>query len=248
VAIEPLQVHAYYLRRTVKKVVAPPAGLRIVAGGTRDTVRFTCIVQRMPQRVTQMVPKCDRGMFAIGIAFPECWNGVDLDSADHRSHMAYAADGVCPPSHPVAVPRLRLFVGYPRPPATAALTLASGPMETAHADFFNAWQPEMLDTLVRHCLNAQRPRNCSKHGNRRLAQLDAALARPEATAPLPPSSTDPVPTDPAPPAPPVDGALLDSGTAVSDASRSEPVVSAAAAFVESNHVPGCGLGAEPAPI
>jgi hypothetical protein len=34
------------------------------------------------------------------------------------------------------------------------LKLASGPIYTAHGDFFNAWEPAALEQLVRDCLNA----------------------------------------------------------------------------------------------
>ncbi|GAA3767753.1 DUF1996 domain-containing protein [Micromonospora maritima] len=44
-----------------------------------------------------------------GVQFPECWDGVRLDSPDHRSHLAYADRGDCP-RHPVAVPGITLSV------------------------------------------------------------------------------------------------------------------------------------------
>jgi len=42
------------------------------------------------------------------VYFPSCWNGKDVDTADHMSHMSYPAignynGGVCPQSHPVAL-------------------------------------------------------------------------------------------------------------------------------------------------
>src|SRR5207247_3302073 len=47
--------------------------------------------------------------------FPTCWNGHDLDSADHISHMAFAPAGTsCPGTHPVVVPRLQFVITYPR--------------------------------------------------------------------------------------------------------------------------------------
>ena len=52
-------------------------------------------------------------MLALHVAFPNCWNGRDLDSADHRSHMAYGELGLCPPSHPVEVPTINLNLRYP---------------------------------------------------------------------------------------------------------------------------------------
>ncbi|WP_309624448.1 DUF1996 domain-containing protein [Methylibium sp.] len=39
-----------------------------------------------------------------GVFFPQCWDGKNLDSPDHKSHMAYPSDGGCPRSHPVALP------------------------------------------------------------------------------------------------------------------------------------------------
>jgi hypothetical protein len=96
------------------------------------------------------------------IHFPDCWNGKDLDSADHRSHMAYASTGsgadagrrVCPATHPVAVPHLRLGVHYPEGVGGSDVTLSSGGPETSHADFFNAWDPPAQARLVRRCLDA----------------------------------------------------------------------------------------------
>ncbi|KAI4707301.1 hypothetical protein J4E89_007827 [Alternaria sp. Ai002NY15] len=44
--------------------------------------------------------------------FPSCWNGVDLDSPDHQSHMFSTTRGgfrpadPCPASHPIKMPQL----------------------------------------------------------------------------------------------------------------------------------------------
>lgn len=46
------------------------------------------------------------------IRFPTCWDGVNLDSANHMSHVAYPTSGTfetggpCPPTHPVRIPQL----------------------------------------------------------------------------------------------------------------------------------------------
>jgi len=46
------------------------------------------------------------------ITFPSCWDGKNLDSPDHRSHMAYSPGGAvlanakCPATHPIRVPQL----------------------------------------------------------------------------------------------------------------------------------------------
>ena len=86
------------------------------------------------------------------IRFPACWNGHDLDSADHRSHLAYPVRGTCPAGFPVRLPQLSLNVHY-RLPTTSGLTLSSGSIYSAHADFFNAWNQSVLARLVRTNLN-----------------------------------------------------------------------------------------------
>lgn len=43
------------------------------------------------------------------LMFPSCWDGVNLDSDDHKSHVAYpdlVITGDCPDTHPVRLPGL----------------------------------------------------------------------------------------------------------------------------------------------
>lgn len=44
--------------------------------------------------------------------YPECWDGRSLDSADHKSHMAYMVSGTCPITHPILLPTLLFQVHY----------------------------------------------------------------------------------------------------------------------------------------
>lgn len=57
---------------------------------------------------------CPGGIRAT-VIFPSCWDGKNLDSPDHQSHMAYSSQGMggtglagaaCPASHPVRVPQV----------------------------------------------------------------------------------------------------------------------------------------------
>jgi hypothetical protein len=84
---------------------------------------------------------------------PSCWDGVHLDSADHRSHMAYPVNGVCPADHPVAVPMLEFKIAFPVSGDLSAVHLASGRGYTWHYDFINAWDPPTLAALVTHCID-----------------------------------------------------------------------------------------------
>jgi len=106
------------------------------------------------------VPSCEEGMvLTLRLHFPDCWDGTSLNSPDHSSHMAYSAysptkpRAACPPTHPVAVPRIRLAVRYPTG-GGRGVRLSSGPGYTAHADFINAWDQATLARLVRRCLKA----------------------------------------------------------------------------------------------
>jgi len=87
------------------------------------------------------------------VTFPDCWDGSHVDSADHRSHMAYSSGGACPADHPVAVPQLQLSIVYDVSGDPSQLTLASGPIFTGHADFFNAWNQQKLTDEIDECLH-----------------------------------------------------------------------------------------------
>jgi hypothetical protein len=55
---------------------------------------------------------CPGGIRA-SLIFPSCWDGKNLDSPDHKSHMAYSGTGTgglgygaCPATHPIRVPQV----------------------------------------------------------------------------------------------------------------------------------------------
>ena len=89
---------------------------------------------------------------------PSCWDGVHLDSPDHKSHIVYPVAGrygrkVCPASHPVAVPMLEFKMAFPVDGNVSRVRLASGRGYSFHYDFFNAWDPATLRALLTHCIN-----------------------------------------------------------------------------------------------
>jgi hypothetical protein len=155
-AVQPAGVTAYYVRRTNDPVQAFPAGLKMIAGtataraaqGQRITF-WSCGLRR--SSVSSTIPNCQFSL-RLQVNFPNCWDGTQLDSADHKSHMAYSTDGVCPASHPVETPALTLVVRYPAVP-TATAELASGTQFSGHADFVNAWNQNTLERLVARYLN-----------------------------------------------------------------------------------------------
>ncbi|HEY7072764.1 MAG TPA: DUF1996 domain-containing protein [Acidimicrobiales bacterium] len=99
-------------------------------------------------------PDCPEGRpLRLAVSFPDCWDGERVDSPDHVAHMARSRDGACPDSHPVPVPQLLLAISYPVTGGGHELSMSSGSVLTAHADFFNAWDPDKLRTEVETCLD-----------------------------------------------------------------------------------------------
>jgi hypothetical protein len=162
--VEPLGATIYYRRRTRDAVRAFPPGFRMIAGSAlaqsaqdRRVTFWNCGAQA-GMAPSSTVPTCSGGRatsLRLHVTFPSCWNGTSLDSANHQSHMAYPTRGVCPSSHPVAVPAISLIFRYPVA-GGANVTLSSGGQFSGHADFFNAWNQGALTALVNGCLNALR--------------------------------------------------------------------------------------------
>jgi hypothetical protein len=155
--VRPSHVRAYYLPagKDPASIKPPPAGLKVVAGNDTRVVRWACVGGAGAGAGSVTVPSCPTGTeLVMRIAFPDCWDGVHLDSPDHKAHLAYGARGRCPAGYSVAIPRLLLGVHYPGADGGSDVTLSSGGPETAHADFFNAWDQPVLDALVRNCINA----------------------------------------------------------------------------------------------
>jgi hypothetical protein len=163
-AIVPRAASVYYRRHTLAAAQAFPSGLRVVAGNSKATAPQSLGITSWncgpdggvrPQSSIPTCPDAGRRGLALHVAFPDCWDGVNLDSPDHVSHMAYSVKGVCPAGHPVAVPALQVNVRYPSA-GGPGLTLASGGQDSGHADFFNTWNQAELQRLVNVCLNALR--------------------------------------------------------------------------------------------
>lgn len=160
--VAPARVNAYYVTRgKYGPAIRPfPAGLKVIAGDAKATgpqprtvASWSCGPEGGVPPSSE-APTCPAGSaLRLHLRFPDCWNGADRDSADHKGHMAYSTRGHCPARHRVPVPGLNLNVVYPTS-GGPGVTLASGSPHTAHGDFFNAWDQRELARLVRACLNA----------------------------------------------------------------------------------------------
>jgi Domain of unknown function (DUF1996) len=147
-----------------------PRDFRMVAGGpeTFPNAYWTCDDEKDLAMATRRdhVPDCGPGgTVKLHVLFPPCWDGRRLDSADHRSHVAYGLgedgrpDGTnpirCPPSHPVRIPQLDYRVLY-QAPGGPGYRLSDGAV-VPHADFWNTWQQGQLEAWVRRCFSDGAP-------------------------------------------------------------------------------------------
>lgn len=149
------------------RVVPFPTGLRFVAGdmgATEETFRtapgavegWECGDVTKSWRIPAHCPAGTQ--LNIRYQAPSCWDGTHLspEAASHMghgTHMAYPVDGQCPMSHPVAVPMIEFKIAWPVSGDMSDVRLSSGSDQSWHYDFVNAWEPEVLERLVEHCIN-----------------------------------------------------------------------------------------------
>jgi len=106
-----------------------------------------------------------------------CWDGINLDSPDHKSHMAYPSrynGGNCPSSHPVRLPGVFFEAFYavdkfPHGEGTQPFVLSNGDPTGYgfHGDFVNGWDTDVVRNTLTHpsCLatstnNGNNPERC----------------------------------------------------------------------------------------
>jgi hypothetical protein len=177
--VRPKQALLYYKtgynRVPITAFQPVPQGLRMIAGDAMNSVDvqatyswigspyvWKCIGNIPDQFNKQQIPNCPANTeLWMVLVFPQCWNGRDLDSPDHKSHMAYLSNGLCPATHPVAIPQISYEIQYPVPAidTTPNWRLSSDMYDpslpagrSAHGDYFMAWAPDIMRTLVEQCL------------------------------------------------------------------------------------------------
>lgn len=128
-------------------------------------ISFNCLGAGQPE--TGGIPnyKCPGGLRAQ-VFFPQCWDGKNADSPDHKSHMSYPAGNVynggnCPASHPVHMISMFFEIHYDtarfenewpsdsQHPFVFAQGDATG--FGMHGDFFNGWDVDVLQKAVDTC-------------------------------------------------------------------------------------------------
>jgi hypothetical protein len=95
------------------------------------------------------------------LEFPSCWDGVNLDSEDHKSHIQYPqyrVGGACPPGYNVRTPVMffetiwatEAFVNY-----SGTFVIANGDTTGYgyHGDFYSGWNETFLQEALNTCTN-----------------------------------------------------------------------------------------------
>jgi hypothetical protein len=165
-----------------------PAGLRMIAGDPSATaphpavfsMRYKCVggPNNSNDSYGPSIPNCDVGAQVWSeIFFPQCWDGVNLDSPDHKSHMSYVVQDQsppfakhCPSTHPIAIPAITFNVMYTVKQLNAPLKwrLSSDNYDlslpggySSHADWFNGWDNNVSTAWAKNCV--QNLKDCHSH-------------------------------------------------------------------------------------
>ncbi|KAL3483386.1 hypothetical protein BJX62DRAFT_244951 [Aspergillus germanicus] len=155
---------AYYKKASIvmlrdKPITIYPDNFRMMIGSakgttnsrTNDWISYQCTnyipqgdVWGQPQFYTgwKRLPTMDCTIVKMAFTFPYCWDGVNVDSSNHRSHVEYPQGDKCPSTHPVQIPALTLeFEFYAEGVNWEDIYLSCGSASgyAGHADFFFGW-------------------------------------------------------------------------------------------------------------
>ncbi|MEV5439458.1 DUF1996 domain-containing protein [Streptomyces sp. NPDC052682] len=171
--VEPSQAQLKFVGNKTGDVVAMPKALRIITGDAKSFVNglknsntnWSCT--GFEDRVlNDKYPICPQGSSVVRTSFfQSCWDGQNIDSANHRTHVAFVqADGSCPNGFK-AIPQLqvRLVYDIPAPQiqngqVTNAYAIDSFPDQlhkaiTDHNDFINFFDEDVMNQMVQ-CINS----------------------------------------------------------------------------------------------
>ncbi|KAF9692974.1 hypothetical protein EKO04_009153 [Ascochyta lentis] len=180
---DPEDIHGgmtvYYLQRrgddSNEKLHAFPEGFRMIAGDTfarsfggdsaAKAISYSCLGgPNLPETNNMPDFNCPGGLRAQ-VFFPACWNGKDVDTPDHKSHMSYPVgqeynNGACPPEFPFHMISLFYEVLYDTAPFLEHWNGSQHPFVFAngdatgfgyHGDFMNGWDVSVLQNAVDTC-------------------------------------------------------------------------------------------------
>ncbi|MDQ0796740.1 DUF1996 domain-containing protein [Streptomyces sp. B1I3] len=163
----PSQVTLKFVGSPAGKVTAMPRFLRIITGDAKAftngdanaNASWSCTGFE-DRQLKDKYPICPEGSQVVrSFAFQSCWDGRNTDSANHRTHVAFAQDdGRCPNGFK-AIPQLVQRIVYDVPPGPG-FAVDSFPEQlhkpvTDHGDFINVFDDQLMRKVV-SCVNGGR--------------------------------------------------------------------------------------------
>ena len=171
--VRPAAVRIEYRGNATTKVVPMPKFLRELTGDAKPTsrgpanARATWTCSGFTDRLADKYPICPAGQQVQRVQdFPGCWDGKNIDSTNHRDHVAFAdpGTGACKQGF-VAIPQLRITLSYDIPrdvQAKGQFALDSFPEEdhnpfSDHNDYINVNSARTMQKIAT-CIN--QGKNC----------------------------------------------------------------------------------------
>ncbi|KES07342.1 hypothetical protein BU52_10070 [Streptomyces toyocaensis] len=172
--VAPTAAELKFVGNRTSDVVAMPRALRIITG---DAKAFTNGLNNAntswsctgfeDRQVTDKYPICPEGSGVVRTtSFQSCWDGQNVDSANHRTHVDFVeADGTCSNGFR-AIPQLQVRLVYDNIPAPRIdngqlvnpYAVDTFPEQlhkpiTDHNDFINFFDEDLMNEMVQ-CINS----------------------------------------------------------------------------------------------
>nr|WP_043487309.1 MULTISPECIES: DUF1996 domain-containing protein [Streptomyces] len=166
--LRPTSVQLSFKGNPVSKVVEMPKFLRIITGDAKAFTNGTANANASwsctgfeNRQLKDKYPLCPKGSNVVRtFKFQSCWDGKNIDSANHRTHVAFArADGSCQQGFK-AIPQLVQRITYKLAPGARNFAVDSFPEQlhkpvTDHGDFINVMSQKLMKQAV-SCINSGR--------------------------------------------------------------------------------------------
>ncbi|WP_330176145.1 DUF1996 domain-containing protein [Streptomyces sp. NBC_01498] len=160
----PSEVTLQFAGSAASQVTAMPRFLRIITGDAKAFVNGNANANASwsctgfeDRQLKDKYPICPAGSQVVrSFNFQSCWDGVNTDSANHRTHVAFAdQNGQCAEGFK-AIPQLRQRIVYDIPPGPG-FAVDSFPEQlhkpiTDHGDFINVFDDAVMTKMV-DCIN-----------------------------------------------------------------------------------------------
>ncbi|MEV7168458.1 DUF1996 domain-containing protein [Streptomyces sp. NPDC093224] len=167
--LKPKQVSITFKGSPVGKVTAMPRFLRIITGDAKAFTNGTANANSSwsctgfeNRQLKDKYPVCPKGSDVVrSFTFQSCWDGKNIDSANHRTHVAFPdKNGRCQNGFK-AIPQLVMRLTYGVAPG-ARIAVDTFPEQlhkpiTDHDDFINVMSNNLMNKAV-NCINEGR--NC----------------------------------------------------------------------------------------